>query len=86
MSDLPWAFAGRSPFCAHCSTGRTCWCSTSRALGWSRWAARGCGTRSGEQSQRGVGVLVTTHYMQEAQQCDRLLLMSQAAWSQGDRG
>ena len=29
------------------------------------------------QSQRGVGVLVTTHYMQEAQQCDRLLLMSQ---------
>lgn len=30
-----------------------------------------------EQSDHGVGVLVTTHYMQEAQQCDRLLLMSQ---------
>jgi ABC-type multidrug transport system ATPase subunit len=28
------------------------------------------------QSDRGVGVLVTTHNMQEAQQCDRLLLMS----------
>jgi ABC-type multidrug transport system ATPase subunit len=30
-----------------------------------------------EQADRGVGVLITTHYMQEAQQCDRLLLMSQ---------
>jgi ABC-type multidrug transport system ATPase subunit len=28
------------------------------------------------RSERGVGVLVTTHNMQEAQQCDRLLLMS----------
>jgi ABC-2 type transport system ATP-binding protein/ribosome-dependent ATPase len=28
------------------------------------------------ESERGVGVLVMTHYMQEAQQCDRLLLMA----------
>lgn len=28
------------------------------------------------QAEDGAGVLVTTHYMQEAQQCDRLLLMS----------
>jgi ABC-2 type transport system ATP-binding protein/ribosome-dependent ATPase len=31
-----------------------------------------------EQAERGAGVLVTTHYMQEAAQCDRLLLMSRA--------
>lgn len=29
-----------------------------------------------EQAEDGVGVLVTTHNMQEARQCDRLLLMS----------
>jgi ABC-type multidrug transport system ATPase subunit len=28
------------------------------------------------QAERGTGVLLTTHYMQEAQQCDRLLLMA----------
>jgi ABC-2 type transport system ATP-binding protein/ribosome-dependent ATPase len=31
-----------------------------------------------EQAEKGVGVLVTTHNMAEAEQCDRLLLMSQA--------
>ena len=31
-----------------------------------------------EQAEKGVGVLVTTHNMAEAEQCDRLLLMSAA--------
>ena len=31
-----------------------------------------------DQAERGVGILVTTHNMREAEQCDRLLLMSQA--------
>ncbi len=31
-----------------------------------------------EQADRGAGVLVTTHYMQETAQCDRLLLMSRS--------
>jgi ABC-2 type transport system ATP-binding protein/ribosome-dependent ATPase len=29
-----------------------------------------------DQAESGVGVLVTTHYMQEAQQCDRLVIMA----------
>ncbi len=29
-----------------------------------------------EQAEGGTGVLVTTHYLQEAQQCDRLVLMA----------
>ena len=29
-----------------------------------------------QQADAGIGVLVTTHYMQEAQQCDRLVIMA----------
>lgn len=41
-----------------------------------------------EQAEKGVGVLASTHYMAEAEQCDRLLLMSHgrlvAQGSEGD--
>lgn len=40
-------------------------------------AAAGLWQTVHEQAEHGVGVLVTTHNMQEAEQCDRLLLMSQ---------
>jgi ABC-2 type transport system ATP-binding protein len=42
------------------------------------WAAAALWDTIHEQAERGVGVLVTTHNMREAEQCDRLLLMSQA--------
>jgi ABC-2 type transport system ATP-binding protein/ribosome-dependent ATPase len=32
--------------------------------------------RIGEAAEGGAGVLVTTHYMQEAEQCDRLVMMA----------
>ena len=72
----PWAFAGRSPFCVPAApAGRA---GARRAELWCGAAGQGAAVGPDpRQSQRGVGVLVTTHYMQEAQQCDRLLLMSQ---------
>jgi ABC-2 type transport system ATP-binding protein len=42
------------------------------------WAAASLWDTIHEQAEKGVGVLVTTHNMREAEQCDRLLLMSQA--------
>ena len=47
-------------------------------VGASTWAAAALWDTIHEQAEHGVGVLVTTHNMREAEQCDRLLLMSQA--------
>ena len=57
-------------------TGRSCWCSTSPPRASGRSAAPGCGRRSGRPPSDGAGALVTTHNMEEAEQCDRLVVMA----------
>ena len=63
----------------HSPTAPTCWCSTSRRPGVDALARASLWETIRGEADRGAGVLVTTHYMQEAAQCDRLLLMSRRA-------
>ena len=52
-----------------------CWCWTSRRSARTRCCARNCGTRSGNAPNNGCTVLVSSHVMDEANRCDRLLLI-----------
>ena len=53
-----------------------CWCSTSRPSASTRWPATACGRGSRDCAADNMTVLLTTHYMEEADAlCDRVALM-----------
>ena len=59
---------------AHCSASPSCWCSTSRRSASIPSCARSCGDVP-ELARDGATLLVSSHVMDEAGECDELLLM-----------
>ena len=58
---------------------RTCWSSTSRPSASTRCSAATSGTSSTDLADDGAAVFVSSHVMDEAERCDRLLLMREGA-------
>ena len=74
------AGSGRGPaWRSRCSASPTCWCSTSRPSASTRCCAATCGTLFHRLADGGAAVLVSSHVMDEAERCDRLLLMRDGA-------
>ena len=63
----------RSP--ARWSAPPRCWCSTSRPSGSTRCCASSCGSASTRSAAAGTTLIVSSHVMDEAGRCDRLLLL-----------
>ena len=60
---------------SRCSANPSCWCSTSRPSASTRCCAATCGRLFHRIADGGAAVLVSSHVMDEAERCDRLLLM-----------
>ena len=71
----PAASAAASPWPSRCSARPNCWCSTSRRSASTPCCAATCGRCSTGSPRRGTTLLVSSHVMDEAERCDRLLLM-----------
>ncbi len=70
--------AASAPGCrwpSPCSAAPRCWCSTSRPSASTRCCAATCGRLFHELADAGAALLVSSHVMDEADRCDRLLLM-----------
>src|SRR3954469_14090416 len=64
------------PLPRRATAARTSSSSTSRRPGSARWRWPGCGKTMRASAEAGVGILVTTHVMQEADERDRRVIMA----------
>ena len=71
----PAASGPGSRWPSRCSARPSCWSSTSRPSGSTRCCGATCGRCSTRSRDAGTAVLVSSHVMDEAERCDRLLLM-----------